>query len=211
MKNKYYASLVATLLLFPTLVFGQSLDNHALSYYCGNDKVEFEKRVTVGKGTRVHLNEGAFYQVEQNGEYDATLDFINNQVVSSGVNEDCAEFLLTNGLLQSVNDGDVIARVYFDFNQSTLTDKSKYILGNIVNLLKVNGKHLELEGHTDSIGTHEYNFSLGLKRSDAVEKYLVQHGVAEDRVTTSSFGETQPIAKNSDSAGRQQNRRVEIK
>lgn len=212
MKNKFTLGLSALALLSSSsFAFAQSIDNQALSYYCGNDKVEYEKKITVGKGTRVYLNEGSFYQVEQAGEYDATLDFINKQIVSSGVSEECSEFLLTNGFLQSVDNGNVIARVYFDFNKSGLTDKSKYVLDNIVNLLKLNQKNLTLEGHSDSIGDEKYNFSLGLKRSESVEKYLESKGVEDKRLTSTSEGELKPIANNNDKKGREQNRRVEIK
>ncbi|CED57491.1 outer membrane protein, OmpA family [Aliivibrio wodanis] len=211
MKNKYSMALSALALLSSPLTFAQSIDNQALSYYCGNDNVEYEKKITVGKGTRVYLNEGSFYQIEQEGEYNATLDFINKQIVSSGVSEECSEFLLTNGFLQSMDSGEVMARVYFDFDRASLTDKSKYVLGNIIKLLKNNGKNLTLEGHSDSIGDEKYNFALGLKRSESVEKYLISHGIEQNRLDSISAGELKPIASNNDEKSREQNRRVEIK
>lgn len=204
-------ALSALALLSSPLTFAQSIDNQALSYYCGNDNVEYEKKITVGKGTRVYLNEGSFYQIEQEGEYNATLDFINKQIVSSGVSEECSEFLLTNGFLQSMDSGEVMARVYFDFDRASLTDKSKYVLGNIIKLLKNNGKNLTLEGHSDSIGDEKYNFALGLKRSESVEKYLISHGIEQNRLDSISAGELKPIASNNDEKSREQNRRVEIK
>lgn len=204
-------ALSALALLSSPLTFAQSIDNQALSYYCGNDNVEYEKKITVGKGTRVYLNEGSFYQIEQEGEYNATLDFINKQIVSSGVSEECSEFLLTNGFLQSMDSGEVMARVYFDFDRASLTDKSKYVLGNIIKLLKINGKNLTLEGHSDSIGDEKYNFALGLKRSESVEKYLISHGIEQNRLDSISAGELKPIASNNDEKSREQNRRVEIK
>lgn len=211
MKNKYSMALSALALLSSPLTFAQSIDNQALSYYCGNDNVEYEKKITVGKGTRVYLNEGSFYQIEQEGEYNATLDFINKQIVSSGVSEECSEFLLTNGFLQSMDSGEVMARVYFDFDRASLTDKSKYVLGNIIKLLKINGKNLTLEGHSDSIGDEKYNFALGLKRSESVEKYLISHGIEQNRLDSISAGELKPIASNNAEKSREQNRRVEIK
>lgn len=211
MKNKYSMALSALALLSSPLTIAQSIDNQALSYYCGNDNVEYEKKITVGKGTRVYLNEGSFYQIEQEGEYNATLDFINKQIVSSGVSEECSEFLLTNGFLQSMDSGEVMARVYFDFDRASLTDKSKYVLGNIIKLLKINGKNLTLEGHSDSIGDEKYNFALGLKRSESVEKYLISHGIEQNRLDSISAGELKPIASNNDEKSREQNRRVEIK
>ncbi|RBW66595.1 OmpA family protein [Vibrionales bacterium C3R12] len=193
-----------------TLTHANNIDNQALSYYCGGDKVEYEKNISVGKGTRVILNEGPFYQIEQTGEYDPTLDFINKQVVSSGVSSDCSEFLLANGQFKPINDGGVIARVYFDFNKSTLTDKSKYVLDNIQRMIKNNNQNLNLEGHTDSVGSKAYNFSLGLKRSKAVEEYLVKKGISKNALSTSSKGENEPLVSNDTAKDRDQNRRVEI-
>ncbi|PMH46700.1 hypothetical protein BCU68_01300 [Vibrio sp. 10N.286.49.B3] len=212
MKNKPWKAIaVAVSLCMASGVQASSVDNQALSYYCGGKNVEFEKHITVGKGTRVFLNEGPFYQIEQAGEYEPTLDFINKQIISTGVNEDCSEFLLTNGLFKPVNDDGVIARVYFDFNKATLTDQSRYVLDNVIRLIKMNTQDIVLEGHTDEVGSHDYNFSLGLKRSQAVEQHLTRLGVDPGLVDSVSRGKTQPIASNSTAEGRAQNRRVEIK
>jgi outer membrane protein OmpA-like peptidoglycan-associated protein len=70
--------------------------------------------------------------------------------------------------------------------------------------------HLQIEGHTDSVGTDEYNQSLSEKRADAVRDYLVQQGIAADSIEARGFGKTQPIASNDTAEGRQQNRRVEL-
>lgn len=65
-----------------------------------------------------------------------------------------------------------------------------------------------LGGHTDSIGSAEYNLALSQKRADAVKRALIVRGVAADRITAKGFGESQPIADNMVAAGREQNRRV---
>jgi outer membrane protein OmpA-like peptidoglycan-associated protein len=70
--------------------------------------------------------------------------------------------------------------------------------------------HLQIEGHTDSVGTDEYNQSLSEKRAGAVRDYLVQQGIAADSIEARGFGKTQPIASNDTPEGRQQNRRVEL-
>jgi outer membrane protein OmpA-like peptidoglycan-associated protein len=69
---------------------------------------------------------------------------------------------------------------------------------------------LEVDGHTDSVGSDAYNQDLSEKRAGAVHDYLVQQGIPVSSVTTMGFGKTQPIASNSNAAGRQQNRRVEV-
>jgi outer membrane protein OmpA-like peptidoglycan-associated protein len=70
---------------------------------------------------------------------------------------------------------------------------------------------VRVEGHTDSVGSAEYNMGLSNRRADAVKTLLVQRGVADSRLETIGFGETMPVATNDTEAGRQKNRRVEIK
>ena len=70
--------------------------------------------------------------------------------------------------------------------------------------------HLEVEGHTDAIGSDAYNQQLSEKRAAAVQDYLVQQGIAASSIAARGLGKLQPAADNSTSAGRQQNRRVEL-
>jgi outer membrane protein OmpA-like peptidoglycan-associated protein len=77
-------------------------------------------------------------------------------------------------------------------------------------VLAYQGLHLAVEGHTDSIGTDEYNRRLSEQRAEAVRDYLVQQGIQSDVITASGFGKTEPVASNDTPEGRQQNRRVEL-
>ncbi|HEV2697876.1 MAG TPA: OmpA family protein [Terriglobales bacterium] len=70
--------------------------------------------------------------------------------------------------------------------------------------------HLQVEGHTDSVGGDDYNQSLSEKRAGAVRDYLVQQGILAASIEARGFGKTVPIASNDTSEGRQQNRRVEL-
>jgi outer membrane protein OmpA-like peptidoglycan-associated protein len=72
------------------------------------------------------------------------------------------------------------------------------------------GLHLQVEGHTDSVGTDDFNQTLSEKRAGAVREYLVQQGIATDSIEARGFGKTEPIASNDTPEGRQQNRRVEL-
>ncbi|HVO81509.1 MAG TPA: OmpA family protein [Terriglobales bacterium] len=72
------------------------------------------------------------------------------------------------------------------------------------------GLHLEVEGHTDSIGSDEYNQSLSERRAEAVRDYLVQQGIVSDAIVSRGLGKSEPVASNDTPEGRQQNRRVEI-
>ena len=77
-------------------------------------------------------------------------------------------------------------------------------------VLAYQGLRLQVEGHTDSIGTDEYNRRLSEQRADAVRDYLVQQGVGADAITAAGFGKSEPVASNDTPEGRQQNRRVEL-
>ena len=77
-------------------------------------------------------------------------------------------------------------------------------------VLAYQGLHLAVEGHTDSIGTDEYNRRLSEQRAGAVRDYLVAQGISSDAITASGFGKTEPVASNDTPEGRQQNRRVEL-
>jgi outer membrane protein OmpA-like peptidoglycan-associated protein len=70
---------------------------------------------------------------------------------------------------------------------------------------------LQIAGHTDSQGKAQNNLILSKKRAEAVKAFMVENGVAADRLNTLYFGETDPIADNATSEGRQRNRRVEMK
>lgn len=70
---------------------------------------------------------------------------------------------------------------------------------------------IRVEGHTDSKGSDQLNMDLSKRRAEAVKNLLVQNGVDPARITVMPFGETQPVAGNTTSQGRQRNRRVEIK
>ncbi len=77
-------------------------------------------------------------------------------------------------------------------------------------VLAYQGLHLAVEGHTDSIGTDEYNRRLSEQRAQAVSDYLVAQGISSDAITASGFGKSEPVASNDTPEGRQQNRRVEL-
>ena len=69
---------------------------------------------------------------------------------------------------------------------------------------------VEIQGHTDNIGTKEYNMDLSQRRANAVAKYLEDKGIARDRLAATGFGFEKPVALNSTDYGRSLNRRVEI-
>ncbi len=70
--------------------------------------------------------------------------------------------------------------------------------------------HVAVEGHTDSVGTDDYNQTLSERRAESVRDYFVQQGISSNGIEARGFGKTQPIASNDTPEGRQQNRRVEL-
>ncbi len=101
--------------------------------------------------------------------------------------------------------------VLFEFNQADLINGAARNLDPLVKALtKDPTQSVIVEGHTDNIGSKEYNLSLSERRADAVKAYLLSQGIAETRVSTEGLGFEFPVASNETNAGRQQNRRVEI-
>jgi outer membrane protein OmpA-like peptidoglycan-associated protein len=70
--------------------------------------------------------------------------------------------------------------------------------------------HVAIEGHTDSVGSDQYNQDLSEHRAEAVRDYFVQQGILSNAVEARGFGKSEPIASNDTPEGRQQNRRVEL-
>jgi outer membrane protein OmpA-like peptidoglycan-associated protein len=109
------------------------------------------------------------------------------------------------GLIVNIND------VLFDFNQYTLKPGAREKLAKVSGiLLAYPGLKIQLEGHTDSVGSDDYNMKLSQQRADSVRSYLVSQGVTGDSVNATGFGKADPVATNDTAAGRQQNRRVDM-
>ena len=103
------------------------------------------------------------------------------------------------------------AMVHFDYDQSDLRPADRAILDAKVPILQANsGVMIRVAGHTDERGSDEYNLALGQRRAAAVKAYLVQHGIADSRIATVSYGEEKPIAQGEDEAAWAQNRRAEF-
>jgi len=109
------------------------------------------------------------------------------------------------GLIVNISD------VLFDFNKYTLKPGAREKMAKVSGiLLAYPGLKIQVEGHTDSIGSDEYNQRLSEQRADAVRDYLAAQGVPSGSVTAVGLGKAQPVASNDTAAGRQQNRRVEL-
>jgi outer membrane protein OmpA-like peptidoglycan-associated protein len=102
--------------------------------------------------------------------------------------------------------------VNFDFNKSTLRPDSLPVLQAVLHLFTATPSfRAEVGGHTDNIGTPDYNMKLSAERAAAVKAWLVAHSVAADRVTSRGYGDTRPLLPNDTDANRFKNRRVELR
>jgi outer membrane protein OmpA-like peptidoglycan-associated protein len=109
------------------------------------------------------------------------------------------------GLIVNLSD------VLFDTASANLKAGAREKLAKVAGiLLSHRGLKLQVEGHTDSVGSADYNQRLSENRADSVRLYLVEQGIAPNAIGTAGFGETMPVASNDTPAGRQQNRRVEL-
>jgi outer membrane protein OmpA-like peptidoglycan-associated protein len=104
-----------------------------------------------------------------------------------------------------------LPNILFETDQARLKPEGREALAKISGVLMIaEGYTLSVEGHTDAVGSNEYNLDLSEKRATSVRDYLVSQGLSPANISVRGFGETQPIAANETAAGRQENRRVEI-
>ena len=102
----------------------------------------------------------------------------------------------------------------FRFGKTDLPDEAKARIDEVINQLKSDpkGVFIEIEGHTDNIGTAELNQRLGLERAETVKRYMyVSHQVPLHKINVISYGEEKPVSPNQTREGRAQNRRVVIR
>jgi outer membrane protein OmpA-like peptidoglycan-associated protein len=109
------------------------------------------------------------------------------------------------GLIVNMSD------VLFDFGKATLKPGAREKLSKITGIVIAHpGLTLDVEGHTDAVGSDEYNQKLSEARANTVRDYLVAQGLRADSVAARGFGKAQPVASNTTAEGRQRNRRVEM-
>jgi outer membrane protein OmpA-like peptidoglycan-associated protein len=106
----------------------------------------------------------------------------------------------------------ILDNVYFDTGKSTLKPTSNKALNDLVEVLKLKSNmFIEIQGHTDNVGTEESNLKLSQDRANAVKNYLVNKGIVNDRITSIGYGQSIPIADNSSEEGKAKNRRTSLK
>ena len=102
-------------------------------------------------------------------------------------------------------------KILFAFSKSDLSDSAKMNLDKLATALtNYPNTNIEIQGHTDSRGTEEYNMGLSLRRANAVRDYLTSQGINGSRMTVKGYGESAPAYSNDTPEGMAQNRRVEF-
>jgi outer membrane protein OmpA-like peptidoglycan-associated protein len=162
----------------------------------GGDAVERRQRALVGAGVGGIAGAGiGAYQDRQEAELRKRMAGTGVDVVRQGDN-------ITLNMPGNIT---------FAFDSSNLSTQFYPVLDNVAaTLSQYNQTMIEVAGHTDNVGTDQYNQALSERRAQAVASYLTGKGVMQQRMMVVGAGETHPIASNDTEAGRAENRRVEI-
>jgi outer membrane protein OmpA-like peptidoglycan-associated protein len=146
----------------------------------------------------------------------ATVGGVTGAVIGNQMDKQAKEIenQLPDAKVKRVGEGIVVElseKILFDFNKSELTSDAQGNLDKIITVLnKYPDTNIEIQGHTDNVGSESYNQSLSVKRAKSVNKYLKSKDIAASRLTTRGFGEGAPKYPNETEEGRAQNRRVEF-
>ena len=155
------------------------------------------------KGALIGAGVGAATGAATGGYMDLQARELREQLVGTGVQ------------LKRLDDGQILlimpSNITFATDSDVFQTGFNKILDSVATVLKKYNKTLiNVVGHTDSVGSDEYNMQLSAKRALAVSNYLALRGIAENRMAVRAMGEKAPIASNDTEVGRAQNRRVEI-
>lgn len=143
----------------------------------------------------------------------------NSDLLTTGTTIDLTRLVLEDTIKTTIGTGSfevgtklTLNQIYFDFGKSTLRQVSKYELDRLFQLLKNNpALEIEIGGHTDNVGSLDFNKKLSQGRAEAVMNYLIKKGISPTRLTAKGYADLQSIATNETDEGRQKNRRVEFK
>jgi outer membrane protein OmpA-like peptidoglycan-associated protein len=184
-----------------------------------NDKVDSQGRAIEETQERTRKNEGRISEVDQKAGAAAQAAQQANDAAASANSAANA----VNGRVDTMDKANkrLVFEVVlsedqggFKFGKTDLPDDTKAKLDELVSTLKQDPKnvYIEIEGHTDNVGSKEINEKVGMERAEAVKKYLYeQYQIPLHKMNVISYGEDKPIAPNKTKAGRAQNRRVVIK
>mgnify|MGYP000005822393 FL=1 len=151
--------------------------------------------------TKRNVTQGSYYYLDM-----VTVKSFNTNDNATGQPKSSTEATVFH-----VDEINVLKNVLFDFDAFKLVPSAQKELEQIRNYLTKNESlKISISGHTDTIGSEIYNKSLSKKRAMAVAQYLIDAGIAKDRIAYKGFGSTKPVKDNSTNLGRKTNRRVEF-
>lgn len=146
----------------------------------------------------------------------ATVGGTTGSIIGNKMDKQAEEIKKTvpDANVERVGEGIVIefnSNILFGFDKSNLSNDAQQNLDKLVLVLSnYSDTDIELQGHTDSKGSANYNQNLSLNRAYAVSNYLTNKGISNSRINTKGFGETVPKYENETADGRTKNRRVEF-
>lgn len=146
----------------------------------------------------------------------ATVGGVTGAVIGKQMDKQAEELKneVPDANVERVGEGIVVElsdKVLFEFGKSDLTAASRQSLDKIIVVFnKYPDTNVEIQGHTDSKGSNDYNMTLSVKRATTVVDYLKTKGITAERLTVKGFGEEVPKYDNETEEGRAQNRRVEF-
>jgi outer membrane protein OmpA-like peptidoglycan-associated protein len=138
-------------------------------------------------------------------DQDSISEHVTTPVLDSATNED-----QPFNIDEIDNDTSIVLKnILFEFDKAILLPGSFKELQKLYRLLIENENiKIKIEGHTDNIGSHEYNMALSRRRAKAVSSYLIDKGISRNRISWEGFGKTRPVTNNKTEEGRKLNRRV---
>ncbi|WP_417542965.1 OmpA family protein [Methylophaga thalassica] len=171
--------------------------------------------VTDGKATRYQVNVSPALSVQtiagdrlqMKGSQTAQLDqqWLAQQIQALGVSASCANYVLSKGYWRTE---ETITRVHFKFDRDEITPDGQKVLNQL--LFQLDGQEgISISGHTDSVGSDNYNQTLSMQRADSVGRYIMALGGSLS-VDMEAKGESEPAASNSTVQGRATNRRADL-
>ena len=166
--------------------------------------------------TDVYGTGARFYMTAQKGGQWVKLSVVSDSYELIAVKEKQMEQVMTanaDGWAREINQSGRVSiyGINFDTGKATIRPDSEPALNEVVKLLQANPTWaVVVAGHTDNVGTPAVNLPLSRQRAQSVIAWLAAHGVAESRLVPAGFGDSRPLADNTDEAGRQKNRRVDL-
>lgn len=187
------------------VIYERLPDGTELGINQSNDKGEYELRLPAGNLYGIRAEKDGYVSENQNidlrnlkGDTVVLKQDFNLQPIEVAKIEPEATITLNN--------------IFFDFDKSFLKPESFPELNRLVDLMnKYATMQVQVSGHTDSIGTAQYNMGLSERRARSVEHYLVSKGIDDNRIVVKFFGESMPLVPNNSIENRRKNRRVEFK